>query len=449
MKPIAELIDVRRGSVSNEIFTRDVHEAELTRIFARCWLFVGHDSTIPQAHDYVTSVMGADSVIVQRDGAGKIAVFLNKCRHRGNEVCVYDEGNARSFTCSYHGWTYADGELTGVPRFREAYRDEIDRSRLGLVRVPRVATLGGLIFASWDADAVSLDDYLGDAKWYLENFLLNEDLGGLEVLAGVQRYRMPINWKLLAENFAGDSYHFASAHASLGQARESAADQRVSHFPQGRAEGADHDLSVAANYATGVPHGILDLKIGPSFDESDRREARELGPEAVAWLEERRRRLDERLKRYSAKPYSFHVANIFPNFALIGVGRALYGKGLILHHPAAPDMTEAWMWCAVDRNAPDAVKERQRFVLLQRQAAAGMVAPDDHENFQRIARNLQGSVARRYPFNYSMALGHDRDDPRPAELRTGEPWPGLILPQFSEVAQREFYRYWAELMARE
>lgn len=446
MKPLADLVDLERGLVDNVLFGSALHEEELKKVFGRCWLFVGHDSMIPEPYDYFVSLMGADSVVVQRAASGAIAVYLNKCRHRGAAVCAYDEGNARAFTCSYHGWTYADGELVGVPRFREAYREELDRAQLGLVRVPSVATFGGLIFASWDPGAVPLETYLGDAKWYLENFLLDGD-GGLEVLAGVQRYEMPANWKLLAENFAGDSYHFGTTHASLTQARGTAEDDaRVSHFPVERAAGTDHDLSVAANYGRGAPHGFLDLKIGPTFYENDLREAEGLGPDAVAWVEERQRRLEARLKAYDAKPYSFHVANIFPNFALIGVGRALYGKGLILHHPAGPGVTEAWMWCAVDRDAPPAVKERQRFVLLHRQAAAGLVTPDDHENFQRIADNLRGAVGRSHPFTYHMGIGRDRDDPRPDELRSGAPWPGLILPQFSEVSQREFYRYWAELM---
>jgi hypothetical protein len=146
------------------------------------------------------------------------------------------------------------------------------------------------------------------------------------------------------------------------------------------------------------------------------------------------------------RPYSFHVANIFPNFALIGVGSAFYGKGLILHHPREANKTEVWVWCAVEKNAPAAVKRRQRFVLAQRQAAAGLVAPDDHENFERISETIDSGIGRHVPFHYEMAAGHDKDDPRPDASNGATEWPGLLGPRISEINQRDFYRYWNELM---
>jgi phenylpropionate dioxygenase-like ring-hydroxylating dioxygenase large terminal subunit len=258
---------------------------------------------------------------------------------------------------------------------------------------------------------------------------------------------MPINWKLLAENFAGDDYHFVTTHSSVIQLLAQATDQRISHAPNpGEKMKKSHTFSVVANYRTGAPHGFLELKVGPESYEHDLAQANRMGPEVVDWVTERQRRLEENLSRYESKPYSFHAGNIFPHLALIGAGTAFYAKGLILHHPVGPDRTEVWMWCAVEKGAPAAVKERQKFVLMQRQAAAGMVAPDDHENFQRIRCNVRSPIARRYDFHYGMAVGHDADDPRPAELQGGERWPGLIVPQFTEATQRDFYRYWAALM---
>jgi phenylpropionate dioxygenase-like ring-hydroxylating dioxygenase large terminal subunit len=449
MSSFKGMVEHRGGLISNEIFSAEFHERELERVFARCWLFLAHESMIPLPHDYVTCLMGSTSVIVQRDAKGAIRAYLNKCRHRGSEVCVYESGNAASFTCAYHGWTYVDGELTGVPGLRDAYRSELDRSKWGLVEVPRVVTFGGLIFGCWDAAAMSLEDYLGDAKWYLENFLLREDMGGIEIVPGAQKYMMPTNWKLLAENFAGDDYHFANTHASLLQVLAQSQDQRISNKPSDRDNQPRFEFSIAANHGRGPAHGFMNLKIGQTFFDHDRRQAASLGPEVVEWLEERRRRDEERLRRYVAKPYGFQVGNIFPNLALIGMGTAFYGRGLILHHPAAHDRTEVWMWCAVDKNAPAVVKQHQKFVLMQRQAAAGMVAPDDHEVFQRQAGNLRSALARRYDFHYGMALGHDEEDPRPPELRAGPAWPGRILPEICETIQRDFYRYWAELMDAE
>ena len=447
MNRFQDMLGLRDGLISNELFTEDTHQRELERIFGHCWLFVGHESMIPNPHDYILSQMGVDSVIVKRTGDGRVRAFLNKCRHRGNEVCVFEAGNARSFVCSYHGWAYGEGgELTAVPYEQEAYGAGFDRRQWGLVEI-RTATLGGLIFANWDKDASSLENYLGDAKWWLETFLLQEDMGGLEVVPGAQKYLMPVNWKLLAENFAGDDYHFISTHASVVQVLSRSSDNRINHVsnPEQRRM-AGTEFAVACNYGRGAPHGFLEIKTGTETYEHDLQAARSLGSDAVEWVTERRRRLEERVKQYCSKPYAFHVGNIFPNFALNGISTAFYGKGLILHHPTAFDETEVWMWCAVEKSAPQAVKERQKFVLMQRQAAAGMVAPDDHENFQRISRNLRAPLSRQVKFHYAMALGREHEDPRPPEWRNDSKWPGLLLPQFSETEQRDFYRYWAELM---
>ena len=184
-------------------------------------------------------------------------------------------------------------------------------------------------------------------------------------------------------------------------------------------------------------------RAGPGLQELAEGLAR--GAVPAERFHERERRLNERLESLRARPYSFHVANIFPNFALIGVGSAFYGKGLILHLPRGANRTEVWVWCAVERNAPETVKRQQRFVLMQRQAAAGLVAPDDHEIFERISETIDSGMARQAPFHYEMAAGRDDEDPRPPDARD-QPWPGKVGPQISEINQRDFYRYWNSLM---
>src|SRR5579862_8424198 len=105
---MAELVNLDKGMVSREIFvSQDVYDREQEQVFARCWLFVGHESQVPNPGDYFVSRMGEESVILSRDVQGSIHVLLNTCRHRGMKVCRYDEGNTRVFTCPYHGWTYS------------------------------------------------------------------------------------------------------------------------------------------------------------------------------------------------------------------------------------------------------------------------------------------------------------------------------------------------------
>src|SRR5215813_9987375 len=134
------LVDLQVGEICREIFVNeDIYAEEQERLFARAWLHVGHESQIPKPGDYFVSSMGEESVILCRDRAGNIHVFLNSCRHRGMKVCRYDDGSTTVFTCPYHGWSYAtDGRLVGVPYFREAYRTELDRSKMGLIEVAQV-----------------------------------------------------------------------------------------------------------------------------------------------------------------------------------------------------------------------------------------------------------------------------------------------------------------------
>ena len=114
-------------------------------MFARSWLFVGHESQIPNPGDFFVSSMGEESVILCRDRAGEIHVFLNSCRHRGMKVCRYDEGSTAVFTCPYHGWSYStDGKLVGVPYFREAYRSQARPLAMGARRGRAAVQLQGL-----------------------------------------------------------------------------------------------------------------------------------------------------------------------------------------------------------------------------------------------------------------------------------------------------------------
>src|SRR5262245_17903417 len=101
-----------RHSVPALAFSDHWYKRDLDRVFGKSWLFVGHDSLIPNKHDYFASYMAEDPVIVQRDSKGSVRVYLNRCRHRGSTLCVHDRGNTQSFVCGYHAWTYTDGELT-------------------------------------------------------------------------------------------------------------------------------------------------------------------------------------------------------------------------------------------------------------------------------------------------------------------------------------------------
>src|SRR5712672_3814475 len=212
------LVDMKTGQISREIFVNEqIYAEEQEKIFARAWLFIGHESQIPSPGDYAAARMGEEAVILCRDRTGEVHVFLNSCRHRGMKVCRYDEGNTAVFTCPYHGWSYGtDGRLVGVPFFREAYHSTLDRAQWGLAEVAQLARYKGTVWACWDPSAPSFFEYLGDFIRYLDLTLDSWDGsdGCTEILCGIQKWRVPCNWKFPAENFSGDSYHNIS-HRSV------------------------------------------------------------------------------------------------------------------------------------------------------------------------------------------------------------------------------------------
>lgn len=410
-----------------------IYERERERVFGHAWLFVGHEAMIPKPGDYVTNTMGDDPVILCRDKDGAMHVLLNRCRHRGNKVCLYDKGNAKSFRCSYHGWTYAtSGELSGVPLLAEAYGSDFRREEWGLLEVPSIAEYRGMIFASWDPNIQPLTDYLGDAKWYLDCFGL-DDPEGYEVLPGCHRFMASVNWKLICENFGGDTYHFPITHASVGVlSRRGQVDRR--------AQSPRYSIDIVGEGHP--PHGFQAFTVGEEHLAADLEPAERLSPAAVEWVKERYRRRQALCGGHSVHPYAFQAGNIWPNLSINGFGLALYGRSILQCHPRGPESTEIVHWALIEKSAPPEVKERMAFNMTWRHSVTGMVTPDDLDNFDRIRSVLHTSQGRHLDFNYELSQASDSTSLIP-DL------PGRVRPEASESYQRAFYRYWDEVMDAE
>src|SRR5882762_1939603 len=183
-----------------------IFREELEKIWYREWVYVAHDSEVPEPGDYVTRQLGLQPVIVSRDDDGKVHLMLNRCMHRGNTVCQSERGNAHAFRCAYHGWTYdSRGALVGVP-YAAGYDASFRKQEFSLARVPRVATHRGLIFASLSETGPTLDEHLGPAKRLIDQFVNLSPEGAVVVRSGVLKHSYKGNWKMALENSV-DGYH--------------------------------------------------------------------------------------------------------------------------------------------------------------------------------------------------------------------------------------------------
>jgi len=418
---IKRLFDERGGYIDPRIYTdRDIYELEQELIFGRSWLLLGHETHVPKAGDFLASYMGEDPVVVARQRDGSIKVFLNQCRHRGMRICREDFGNAKSFTCTYHGWAYDQGgTLVSVPHVERAYGTCPNKQEWS-PKQARVETYKGLIFANWDQEAPSLAEWISDAGLYLD-FMLDRSERGTEAIGGIQKWIIPCNWKFAAEQFVTDFYHVQYSHISgmisgLPEGMELHEVEMPTEGFQFRSQWGGHGSGFMVNNAA-VLAGVM-------------------GPEAAQyWMtgpiaEEAAERLGGR--DYANAPVGHHIT-IFPTMS------ALPGINTVrTWHPRGPDETEIWVFTVIDKDAPADIKELYRRQNVRTFSSGGVFEQDDGENWVEIQRVLRGFQARNTPFNLQMGIDGSTED-HPV-------YPGRISYVYAEDAARGFYAHWQRML---
>ncbi|MSQ32216.1 MAG: aromatic ring-hydroxylating dioxygenase subunit alpha, partial [Dehalococcoidia bacterium] len=357
-------------------------------------------------------------VLLTRDSKGKLHGFLNMCRHRGNRICRADYGNAPSFMCTYHGWTFAtDGKLVGVPGYKEAYFEELDRSQWGLVEAGQIDSYKGIVFATWDKQAPTLADYLGDMAWWLD-LVVDRREGGTEVLGGSHKWVLHANWKFGADNFGGDGYHIPVTHGSTGLAgisRRQPLNQSI-YSPDRR------------TVRPGNGHAVLG-----GYDGPGRNPAMEYsGTDPISnYRIQHLAEMEKRIGELHAKQGGINVSNMFPNFTW-------HGAPMIRNwHPRGPRQMEVWSYCIVDKAAPADVKDAMRRNYTKTFGPTGGLEQDDMNNWLQCTQSGMSPAAKRVEMNVAMGLNHD--------LKS-EIMPGLLGHSPSEANQRAFYARWQEMM---
>lgn len=410
-------VDMRRGRVGRRIFSDpEIYRLELERIFARCWLYLAHESQLADPGDYVMVNMGEESVIVCRARGGAINAFLNTCRHRGNKVCRTDMGNASAFVCPYHGWTYdTSGALTGVPGAKEYFHNRLDQSAAGLPPVAQVASYKGLIFGTFDGDAPPLEEYLGDMRWGLDLLL---DQGELVAVPVVARWTMQSNWKFAADNAVGDMYHGLITHRSAFMVGHAGSNGSVANEGPPRPHQRP-GFTLVTTYGHGlnadeIMEGRFDRESPLAAWRKDPEIQRKLGP------------LRKNVNRSNM--------NVFPNLFVNSGSREL-----MLRNPLGPTSLEIWKTVLVDKNSSPELQRLQVRNSNRHFGPAGMFEQDDGENWDQSTAGTRGAVSQRYDLMYEMAIGEGtvvEDDLGPPRINSVT----------NEHAQLWMYHCWAEFM---
>ena len=163
---------VQEDKVHRLIYTDEaIFQEEMRKIWGGVWVFLGHESQIPEKNDFIRGKLGLRPIILTRDSGGKIRALYNRCTHRSSTVCREDKGNSKSFACPYHGWSFFNsGKLSGVP-WPEGYSCDFSESKFNLAQVPRVKSYRGFIFGTLNLDAPSLETYLSGVRAPLDEWL--------------------------------------------------------------------------------------------------------------------------------------------------------------------------------------------------------------------------------------------------------------------------------------
>lgn len=385
-------------------------EFEKRRVFERCWIYAGHASEVPQPGDFRARHVAGRPIIMVRGNDGAVRVLLNTCTHRGALVCHKNTGNARSFQCFYHAWTFnTEGELIGVPG-EEAYSAAFDRQEFALGRPPRVESYRDFVFISFNPDIQSLGDYLAGAREYLD-LVCDQSEAGMEVVSGTQAYSMRANWKLLVEN-SMDGYHARTTH------------QRYFEF----LVETGLDSSTVTRRRGGMGKSLGN---GHAVIQSEPLWGRPIARWGAPYTEDKRPRL-EAIERQMIERFGPELAYkitqtsrnllIFPNLII----NDIMAITIRTFFPLAPDYIDinAWALAPRDENAEDRASRLDNFLTFL--GPGGFATPDDVAALE----SCQQGFANREVVWSDISRGMKRAQPLVDD----------------ELQMRAFWRQWHALM---
>lgn len=420
---IAEL--VRDDRVHSRVYTDPAIFAwEQERLFARVWLYLCHESQIRAPGDFVAARLAGVPVLVVRQPDGALAALINRCAHRGAQVCQHQSGRAQRFRCPYHGWTYAaDGRLVGVP-LRAGYGPgfELGDPALGLKPIPRLAAYRGFVFGSLAAAGPDLATYLGAMASAIDDMVDRAPDGEVELAGGVHKHAFSANWKLQMENLQ-DYAHPAFAHESSNAAA------RPHDRPRSELE---EDDIMAANAASDMAWmeraGVAVYPGGHSYIgalplEQPMPAQAEAAYRRALVARHGERRVDEILA------VRRHVAIVYPTLAFQS---ALQQIKVIV--PVRVDYTEVYVYCFRLKGAPPEYLRAAVTFVNTANSPASLILTDDLAIYDRAQQAMTHA-----PGWLRFGCGLGRDVPDNSGGRHG--------PGYSELAMRHQFATWKQYLA--
>ncbi|OYO27561.1 Rieske 2Fe-2S domain-containing protein [Janthinobacterium sp. PC23-8] len=394
-----------------------IFDAEMDRIFSQTWIWVAHVSELPKPGDFRSTFVGRNPVIVVRDRQHAIHVLENRCRHRGATVCEKTRGNATGFTCPYHSWSYGlDGKLRGLP-YADGYEDVIEKSDLPLKSL-KVGVYGGMIFASYNQDVEPLEDFLGNARHWIDLFM-KQGAGFPVKTQGEHKFSFKGNWKIQLENTT-DGYHFPVVHKTFLQSVDAETSAMLSFMTD--EESITRSLGNGHSVMVMVPEHV-DLDIDDGTEALQERFAHVTEALSKDYPPEQVRRIVR-----SLHGAGFNL-NLFPNVAMsMSFFRVL--------RPVAVDETEI-RHVALGMDGGPEIANRERLRIHEHfQGPFGFGSPDDAEAWERVQAGAH--AGRDVPILVNRGLNREWQD------QNGD----KVSHSTDETGMREAYAMWKRMMSK-
>jgi phenylpropionate dioxygenase-like ring-hydroxylating dioxygenase large terminal subunit len=395
----------------------------MVKVFGgRSWVYLAHESQLPEPNSFLSVRMGLRPVIVTRDRRGGLHAVFNRCSHRAATLCREERGVAKSFQCPYHGWTFRNtGELVGTP-WPKGYGENFDKSAHGLHRVARVESYRGFVFGTLNGSAPSVVDWLGPAAGWLDYWIERAPQGEVVVRSAAHRMGYRGNWKLAYDN-AGDGYHPAFSHRSLLEMASRMGDSKdMAYF------GRSPDEGPMRTYMLGNGHSVIDQR--PNYDGPGSLWANQRPQPGREWFEEKIRAehggdADRLLDLAIGSQINL---SIFPNLLVIG-------NQIQVIEPLGVDRTQlTWHATTIGGVPPEVNTMRMR----TQEDFPSFGEPDDQANFEEVQRGLAVPEAEWVLMNRGLGV-------------TGwqEVGPDGVVSSAAtdELHMRRYYAAWLEIMS--